>query len=343
MRLRKAWVIVRKEFSEFRRNRYILYSLFLMPIIMAVVLPVAYLVPVTSLGMTPQTQPYDLQLHITFQSTDVTFSNVTIMNTRLIGCTLTSCVLQKCELANCTVTTSLVQNSEFNYSESISSAVWHCNIRSSSVDAASDTSGSIFVGQESQEVFYTKLLVNSLLMFFVLIPSVIPTVIASYSFVGEKLNKSLEPLLATPTTDTELLAGKTLAIFLPSMLVTWISLVPTIIIVDVITQPVLGYNLLPDPIWLVGVFLVAPLVCILSVLFNVIVSARVTDVRTSQQIGSIVILPVIAFFIVGLAGIVTFSLVNMLLFAVALIAIDAGVIYMALATFQREKILVRWK
>jgi len=192
-------------------------------------------------------------------------------------------------------------------------------------------------------VFYTKLLVNSLLMFFVLIPSIIPTVIASYSFVGEKLNRSLEPLLATPTTDTELLAGKTLAIFLPSMLVTWISLVPTIIIVDVLTQPVLGYYLLPDPIWLVGVFLVAPLVCILSVLFNVIVSARVTDVRTSQQIGSIVIIPVIAFFIVGLAGLVTFSLLNMLLFGIALAAIDVGVIYLALSTFQREKILVRWK
>ncbi|MDD1771174.1 MAG: pentapeptide repeat-containing protein, partial [Methanomassiliicoccales archaeon] len=199
MRLGKAWVIVRKEFSEFRRNRYILYSLFLMPIIMAVVLPVAYLVPVTSLGATPQTQPYDLGLHIVNQNVDITITNSTVSNTRLIGCTLDGCVVLKCELSNCTVADSLVRDSEFNYSSSIASAIWHCNIRHSTVDAASDTSGSIFIGQESQEVFYTKLLVNSLLMFFVLIPSIIPTVIASYSFVGEKLNRSLEPLLATPT------------------------------------------------------------------------------------------------------------------------------------------------
>ncbi|HVO77524.1 MAG TPA: ABC transporter permease subunit [Methanomassiliicoccales archaeon] len=344
MRLRKAWVIVRKEFSEYRKNRYILYSLFLMPVIMAVVVPIAYLLPVTaSFGGAPQTQPYDLNLHLTNTFSSKTFDNTTILDANLVDCTLNSCVVQSSALSNCSVTTSLVQNSEFNSSFSIASAIWHSNIRNSTIDAASDTAGSIFVGQESTEVLVITLLVNSVLMFFVIIPAIIPTVIASYSFVGEKMNRSLEPLLATPTTDTELLAGKTLAIFLPSMLVTWIALIPTVVIVDVITQPVLGFYLLPNALWTIGVFVVAPLICILSVLFNVIVSARVTDVRTSQQIGSIVILPVIAFFVVGLAGVLTFDLANMALFAVALAAIDVGVIYLALNTFQRERILVRWK
>ena len=44
-----------------------------------------------------------------------------------------------------------------------------------------------------------------------------PVGIASYSLVGEKVQKSLEPLLATPTTDEEILVGKSIAAFLPAI------------------------------------------------------------------------------------------------------------------------------
>ena len=115
------------------------------------------------------------------------------------------------------------------------------------------------------------------------------------------------------------------------------------IIVDLVTYPILGYYILPNMIWILGVFLVAPLFCILSVLVNVIISARVSDVRTSQQIGSIVVLPAIAFFIVALAGIVVLNDVYMLLFGAAILAIDLAVFYVALRVFQREEILVKWK
>ncbi len=58
---------------------------------------------------------------------------------------------------------------------------------------------------------------------------------------------------------------------------------------------------------------------------------------------SVVILPVIAFFIVGIAGVITFNLLNMVLLVFALLAIDALVVYVAVRTFQRERILVGWK
>ncbi len=61
------------------------------------------------------------------------------------------------------------------------------------------------------------MIINLTTSYFVVIAAVLPTIIASYSFVGEKVEKSLEPLLATPTTDGELLLGKSLAAFLPSM------------------------------------------------------------------------------------------------------------------------------
>jgi ABC-2 type transport system permease protein len=40
------------------------------------------------------------------------------------------------------------------------------------------------------------MLINLFTSYFVIIGALLPTIIASYSFVGEKLEKSLEPLLA---------------------------------------------------------------------------------------------------------------------------------------------------
>ena len=55
---------------------------------------------------------------------------------------------------------------------------------------------------------------DALVFIFIILAAIIPTVIGSYSIVGEKIEK-LETLLATPTTDSEILLGKTLAAFLP--------------------------------------------------------------------------------------------------------------------------------
>src|SRR5262245_54123271 len=51
---------------------------------------------------------------------------------------------------------------------------------------------------------------------FLLMPMILPSIIASYSIVGEKTNRTLEPLLATPVQTWELLAGKILASLIPT-------------------------------------------------------------------------------------------------------------------------------
>ena len=52
-------------------------------------------------------------------------------------------------------------------------------------------------------------------------PLMVPVTIAAYSIVGEKITRSLEPLLATPVTTTELLLGKGLAAALPGVGTAW--------------------------------------------------------------------------------------------------------------------------
>jgi ABC-2 type transport system permease protein len=50
--------------------------------------------------------------------------------------------------------------------------------------------------------------INAFLFFFIIGAVSLPVGIAAYSVVGEKVEKSLEPLLTTPLTDGEILMGK---------------------------------------------------------------------------------------------------------------------------------------
>ena len=61
------------------------------------------------------------------------------------------------------------------------------------------------------------------------------SVLGSDSFAGEKERKTIEALLATPISDSELLLGKILVSFIPAMLVTFMSFGVYALVVDVIT------------------------------------------------------------------------------------------------------------
>lgn len=53
-------------------------------------------------------------------------------------------------------------------------------------------------------------ILQQFMVLFLMMPAIIPVTIASYSIVGEKNTRTLEPLLATPITTGQLLAGKAL-------------------------------------------------------------------------------------------------------------------------------------
>lgn len=61
--------------------------------------------------------------------------------------------------------------------------------------------------------------------FFLIIPLMASSVIASDSFTGEKERKTIEALLATPISDSKLFLGKVLVSFIPSMMVTVASFI----------------------------------------------------------------------------------------------------------------------
>jgi len=178
-------------------------------------------------------------------------------------------------------------------------------------------------------------------MYFVLIPAILPSIIASYSIVGEKIEKSLEPLLATPTTDGELLLGKSLASFVPCMAVTYLAAAIFVPIIDFWSYSTLGIILIPNLYWALMMFVITPFACIMSVAANIIVSSKVSDIRAAQQLGGIVVLPLI--FVVLLGSIVSTSLLLAIGVTAALAVADVALFYLSKATFRREEILTKWK
>ena len=78
---------------------------------------------------------------------------------------------------------------------------------------------------------------NAFSFWFVIGAASLPAGIASYSIVGEKIQKSLEPLLATPMTDGEILLGKSIASFVPPIAAIWASSVVFMVLMDLSLDP----------------------------------------------------------------------------------------------------------
>ncbi len=123
---------------------------------------------------------------------------------------------------------------------------------------------------------------DSLTYFFVVLAAIVPSSIAAYSIIGEKIEKSLEPLLATPATDGEILLGKSIASFVPTILSIWVAASIFMAVTDYMTHRLLSFYYFPN--WTAGVmlFLLAPLGAIMSIELAVIASSRVSDVRRSK-------------------------------------------------------------
>lgn len=194
-------------------------------------------------------------------------------------------------------------------------------------------------GGECAQYFF----ISQFVLLFMLMPLVIPATVAAYSIVGEKTTRTLEPLLATPIRTVELLAGKGLAAILPAVFATWAAF--AIFAVGAwlmgISPPVLGR--LVDPLWLVAVLVVGPLLSVAAVSLAVMISSRVSDPRVAEQLSGLVVLPLVLLFFGQITGFLIFNQTLVLVLAAGLVVLDAVLIGFATQVFQRETILTRWK
>ena len=185
-------------------------------------------------------------------------------------------------------------------------------------------------------------LVNQVLVLFMLAPLFIPLTIASYSIIGEKGLRSLEPLLATPVRTWELLVAKGLGAAVPGLLVTWGSYLAFALGSRVLVGDWL-YRFVTTPTWLLAFGLVGPLFAMAAVGIAVVASSRTNDPRAAQQLGAVVILPVSGLLFAQVFGVVLLDVRLMVLVALIALLADLGLLWLAVRLFDREAILTRWR
>ncbi|MFX1317630.1 MAG: ABC transporter permease [Promethearchaeota archaeon] len=163
----------------------------------------------------------------------------------------------------------------------------------------------------------------------IMLPLMLPILIAADSIVGEKERHTLVPLLATPLTDGELLLGKFLTALIPGLLVAYGNLVLAVVVVNGVVffmaPPLLW--VWPDLLSLVQAIILPILFAILAVGLMVIISGRANTVYEAYQTGGVLILPAMLFaysgFLLGLGwfifgiGSAIILIVDFILFRVA--------------------------
>lgn len=179
-------------------------------------------------------------------------------------------------------------------------------------------------------------------LLFMILPISIPVSIAAYSVVGEKSTHSLEPLLATPITTSELLTGKMLAAIIPAVLATWAAFLIYVVAVRLMVTSTIFARVV-DPLWLVAIFIVGPLLTILSVCSAMMISSRVSDPRAAEQLSAVVILPLILIIVGQSAGLLIIDRQLVILVAIVVFLIDIVLVVLTIKLFERETILTRWK
>ncbi len=115
------------------------------------------------------------------------------------------------------------------------------------------------------------------------------------------------------------------------------------ILADALTVNQLGHLYYPNLTGAIILLMIAPLVALLSVWVNVLISSRVSDVRTATQLGSLVAVPFAGIYVGLEIGLIVLNIENLLLMAAVVLIIDLALFFLTRAAFRREEILTKWK
>ncbi len=178
---------------------------------------------------------------------------------------------------------------------------------------------------------------------FLLMPIAIASTAAAFSIVGEKQQRTLEPILATPITDRQLLLGKLIASIVPTVATTWAAGAAAILIVDVVFASRGLAAPLPDRFWLLGLLVLAPALAATVALVTMRLSARSSDPQATVQTSALAILPGFLLLIAVFGKLLTFYFPALVAACGLVLLLDAALFRMNVVRFRREEILTQWK
>jgi ABC-type Na+ efflux pump permease subunit len=180
--------------------------------------------------------------------------------------------------------------------------------------------------------------VGTLSLLMLIVPIVIPPVIAAYSVVGERDQGTLEPVLTAPVRASELLLGKAAAAFVPSVAIAYALYFITALSVRFAAAHVVSAVVWHTP-QLLAQILFTPLLALWAIWVGIGISTRAGDVRVAQQLATLAGLPLLAF-----TSLLSFQLIKPSVplaigLALALLAADVVAWRVVSQLFDRERLI----
>jgi ABC-2 type transport system permease protein len=175
-------------------------------------------------------------------------------------------------------------------------------------------------------------------LYLTLIPALVPAVVSSYTVIGEREQGTLEPVLTTPLRREELLLGKALAAYLPTLVISYVMYGIFLACVGLF-----AHQNVADDVFQAGRILAqilfTPLLAAWSIWAGIAISTRANDVRVAQQLSTLVSMPPLAVTSLIGFGVITPTPRLAVLLGAGLLVIDIAAARFVARLFDRERLL----
>lgn len=185
-------------------------------------------------------------------------------------------------------------------------------------------------------------LFEEFVLLFLMTPITGAMSLAAHAIIGEKQARTLEPLLASPVTTTELLVAKVVGSLLPTLAFALAGMAIYLGGIAALAQPGVAAAVMNVRTALL-VLVIGPVAALVSLQFAILVSSRVNDARTAQQFGVLIILPLTALLVAQFTGAVWLTNAQLLLLALGLFGVWLVLTAISVPLFDREAILTKWR
>ena len=176
------------------------------------------------------------------------------------------------------------------------------------------------------------------LLYLLMIPAMVPSVLAAYCVVGEREQGTLEPVLLTPIRREEFLVGKALAVLVPTLGIAYAVFGIFLSVAAIFAQPGVASAVFEGSHLLVQL-LFTPLLAGWSIWAGIAVSTRSADVRAAQQLGVLASLPPLGIVALMAFNVITPTLGLALGLAAGLLIVDVLGWRAVAAMFDRERLI----
>ena len=177
------------------------------------------------------------------------------------------------------------------------------------------------------------------LLYMLVIPVTMPSVMSAYSVVGEREQGTLEPVLITPIRREEFLIAKALAAFIPTLVIAYAVFGIFLAVAALFAHPMIVSAIYAGPHVLVQL-LFTPLLAGWAIWVGIAVSTRSSDVRVAQQLSVLGSFPPLIIVALMSLNVISESTTLAIGLAAALLAFDLLAWRVVAGMFDRERLVI---